>query len=158
MKEQAKERCPQIDYTGQVMQVLLLLLINSVSCYVNVLHGMSRHQANVQGSWDYSLNKDVAQTAWNCVSVPGRVMMDDNRMRMKSLLLCFGSADTSLSRLKEWEAGCCFFIANPKPLEILRPSDILSFFVIITMDSGFGCPLFSRLTALLFQLSYFHKG
>lgn len=72
------------DYTGQVMQVLLLLLINSVNCYVNVLHGMSMHRANVQGSWDYSLNKDVAQTAWNgvCVSVPCRVMMDANRTRM----------------------------------------------------------------------------
>lgn len=50
MKEQARERCPQIDYMGQVMQVVLLLLINSVSCYVNVLHGMSGHQAKVQGS------------------------------------------------------------------------------------------------------------
>ena len=51
------------------MQVLLLLLINSVSCSVNVLHGMSGHQAKVQGSWGYSLNKDVAQTAWNGVCV-----------------------------------------------------------------------------------------
>lgn len=128
VKEQAKERCPQMYYTGQVMQMLLLLLINSVSCYINVLHGMSRHQAKVQGSWDNFLNKDVAQTAWNCMSVPGRVMMDDNRMRMKSLLLCFGSAlDTSLSRLKEWEADWFFFYCNPKPLEILRPSDTMYF-------------------------------
>lgn len=106
-KEQARERCPQIDYTGQVMQVLLLLLINSVSCYVNVLHGMSGHWAKVQGSRDYSLNKDVAQTAWNgvCVSVPVRVMMDDNRMRRKSLLLCFCNTDTSLPRLEELGAG-----------------------------------------------------
>lgn len=65
MREQGRARCPQIDYTGQVMQVLLLLLINSVSCYVNVLHGMSGHPAEVGGSRDSSLNKDVAQTARN---------------------------------------------------------------------------------------------
>lgn len=113
VKEQARERCPQIDYTGQVMQVLLLLLINSVSCYVNVLHGMSGHWAKVRGSWDYSLNKDVAPTAWNgvYVSVPGRVMMDGNRMRMKSLLLRFCNTDTPLSRLKELGAG--FVLPTP---------------------------------------------
>lgn len=94
------------------MQVLLLLLINSVSCYVNALHGMSRHPAKAQGSWDYSLNKDAVQTACNGVCVvPGRVTTGDNRVRMKSLLLCFCNADTSLSRLKELEAG----LALPTP-------------------------------------------
>lgn len=152
VKEQAKERHPQVDYTGQVMQMLLLLLINSVSCYVNVLHGMSRHQAKVQRSWDYFLNKDVAQTAWNCVCLCLAEWWWMITGWEWNLYCCALAVQIHLSpdSRNERQVVCFFFYCQPQAFRNLETIWHRVFFI-ITMDSGFGCPLFSGLTTLLFQ-------
>lgn len=155
-KEQAGERCPQIDYTGQVMQVLLLLLINFVSCYVNVQHGLSVLRPKVQGSWDCSLNKDAAQTAWNgvcvCVSASNGVMMDANRMKMKSQQLFFCRTDTSLSKPRRLRGT--FSFASPKPPKISSCSNITYF------QQLYPWFWLSFISAFRFQTFpfYLHKG
>lgn len=81
----------------------------------------------VQGSWGCSLNKDAAQTAWNgvCVSASNRVLMDANRMKVKSQQLFFCSTDTSLFKPRKLRGT--FSFASPKPAKISSCSNITYF-------------------------------